>query len=252
MRLNLGKFLVCNLYKKAVIYSITTLFIIGFWPYSASAEIDLYGILRSDYRLQGISLSDGNASALIGIEYSPNANLYAGVALTENHFVVADFPRNNWPESVTEYSVYLGGHKSINDSVNLSANYIHYEYPTDKRLSTYDYDELQLTLSLMDVFGLTVGASDNFDNRNKKSHFIELTAQQGINDDWVGSVGLGYHDTDAVFNKSYRYWNIGIGRSWHNVAIDFSVIGTDDNAEFLFGKEITETELVLSLHYSFL
>jgi hypothetical protein len=65
------------------------------------------------------------------------------------------------------------------------------------------------------------------------------------------SVGLGYNDTDARFTPDYRYWSIGLGSSFRNVSYDLNLIGTDDNAKAIFGKDDAETTLVFSLNVSF-
>lgn len=214
----------------------------------ACAEFGLYAGLRSDYRSQGLSQTNGDASALIGSEFSFADRVYAGAWVTENQLVLNFKERGS---DTTEVAYYLSLQQALTDRVYVSATYTKYSYPHDERVGKYRYDELQLAVDYNEWLTLTLGGADDLFHRDAISRFVELAAQRGIAQDWVLSAGIGYHDLNDLFGAGYRYWSVGVGTRLQDVFIDFSVIGTDNRAEKIFGKNITEAGLVLGLQYSF-
>lgn len=204
----------------------------------AAAQLEIDAVAASDYVVQGISQTGGDASLQAGVSYGHRGTgLYGGVWLAKSQFS---------SRKVREVDYYLGWRMPTGDAGSWTTTLTHYSYPDQPSYWDYDYNELALAWQNGNGFSTTLGINDSFYGWNRKSRFAEAAYEFAATKNVLFSAGLGYHDTEKIFGSGYRYWHLGLARVMTRFTVDLSLIGTDDNAEDIFGDRAAGRRLVLS------
>lgn len=205
---------------------------------AATAQLGISAVAASDYVVQGISQTRGDASLQAGASYGfRGTGLYGGIWLAESRF---------FSTTVHEVDYYLGWRLPIDGGGDWTTTLTHYSYPDQPGYLDYDYNEFSLAWQAGNGFSTTLGINDSFYGWNRESRFAEVAYEFAVSEKLLFSGGLGYHDTEKVFGQDYRYWHLGLARVTDRFTVDLSLIGTDDNAEDIFGNRAGQ-RWVLSL-----
>lgn len=193
---------------------------------AAAAQPGISAVAASDYVVQGISQTQGDASLQAGASYGlRGTGLYGGVWLAESRF---------FSKTIREVDYYLGWRIPIDGGGDWTTTLTHYSYPNQPSYLDYDYNELALAWQAGNGFSTTLGVNDSFYGRNRKSGFAEAAYEFAVSEKLLLSGGLGYHNTEKIFGRDYRYWHLGLAYVTDRFTVDLSLIGTDDNAKDIF------------------
>jgi len=223
----------------------------------AHAQQDTWGgslAVTSDYRVRGISKTWGEAAVQGGLH-----------AQTPSGWIVGAWgstvSRNRGRSSTLEVDAYAGYGRSFSNDWDLKAIVTHYWYPNDPAETSYDYDELSVTLGFRSQLFATVAWSPNskyFSRYQGSWHAeegasvsYELTGLQPIATGLSLTAGVGYNDLTNVVEAGYWYWNAGLSYSVGPVQLDVSRIDSDTTAEDLFGSIVTEAGWSAAISWRF-
>lgn len=221
-------------------YSGAGLLCAALFSQAAAAQIEIHAVAASDYVVQGISQTLGDSSLQAGASYAHHNGLYAGLWVAENKLFGSG-------KATREVDYYIGWRTPTNSGGNLSATLTHYSYPDQPRYLDYRYNELAVAWQTGNGFSATLGVNDSFYRWDRESPFAEIGYEFAASEKLLFSAGLGYHDTEKAFGRDYRYWHIGVARMMGRFTVDLSLIGTDDNAEDIFGDRSAGQRWVLSV-----
>lgn len=207
---------------------------------TAGAQIEIHAVAASNYVVQGISQTRGDPSLQAGLNYGHPSGFYAGLWIAENKLFMPE-------ETVREVDYYLGWRIPTGSGGNWTATLSHYSYPDQPHYFDYQYNELAVTWQTGSGFSATLGINDNFYGWERNSRFAEVAYEFAASEKLLFNTGLGYHDTGDIFGRDYRYWHVGVARVLDHFTIDLSLVGTDDNAEYIFGNDAAGQRWVLSV-----
>lgn len=204
----------------------------------ATAQLEIHAVAASDYVVQGISQTLGDPSLQAGVNYGHHSGFYAGIWVAENKL---------FSQTLREVDYYLGWRMPTGNGGNWTATLSHYSYPDQPGYWDYNYNELAFAWQPGSGFSATLGINDSFYGWNRKSRFAEIAYEFAVNEKLLLSTGLGYHDTEKIFGRDYRYWHFGLARVMGRFTADLSLVGTDDNANYIFGDQAAGRRWVLSV-----
>jgi uncharacterized protein (TIGR02001 family) len=212
--------------------------------------------VTSDYRLQGLSLSDGEPAAQAELHYSgrlgDGAAWYGGlwaskVKLTDE------------TDSSVQLEAFLGARWALGPDWQGKLTIAHYAHPWDSLLKHYDYDELTLEAGFRDTFKLTAAYSPNTDLyagwyglvEDRKSLAFEASAGMPLRGSFAVSAGVGYRDITSFFDKGYWYGSAGLAYDRAGLHASLFRVQTDRTARRLFSGDSASPGWVGTLLWTF-
>jgi hypothetical protein len=115
-------------------------------------------------------------------------------------------------------------------------------YPNALVHRQYDSDELSLSAKFEDRLALTASYSPNairYSNYGWSSRgpmmAYELSLRQPVVSRVAVTLGIGYYDTNALFDASYWAWNLGVSANAGPLEFTLARFGVDATARKLFG-----------------
>jgi uncharacterized protein (TIGR02001 family) len=206
--------------------------------------------IASDYLFRGIDQSGKGETLEVfgGADWTGGPDLYAGVWLSNTG------PKN---DRALEYDIY-GGWKPKVGVVTLDLGAIYYAYTnSDNKVVSSDFNTLEFKAAGSVAAGpATLGAaifySPDFADTDESSWYYEINGSVPVASKVTLSGAVGQFKTDAFFSPdNYTTWNIGATFAiTDHVSIDARYVGTDNNAEDLFG-DLGANKLVGTLKATF-
>ena len=213
----------------------------------AAAEDD-FGVtgnltLTSDYVFRGITQSGGEAALQGGVYLSHRSGLTAGVWASslesggEFGNVEVDY--------LLEYAHLFG------EQWSASVGITHYTYPDMSGGPSIDYPELLLSAYYDEWLSATVGYSDDVFGSGRTGVNYEINTRFSAPKSLEVSAGAGFYDLSEAYEMSYRFYRLGVSRSFGLLTVGLAYHGTDSDAEELFGSELAggRSELYLSADF---
>lgn len=212
--------------------------------------------LTSDYRLYGLSQSDGEPAAQVEVHYQSSANA-----------------RSTWFGGLWASSVKLGGNEPT--SVQLEAflghqwafdadwqgrvSLAHYAHPWNSLLHEYDYDELSAGIAWRDALSFTVTWSPNTDlyaryhgfSENRTALAYEGTGRLPLWRTLALIGGLGYRDLQDLFGRGYWYGSTGLSYDRSRLHLSLLWVDTDHTARRLFVSDAAGPAWVATALWTF-
>lgn len=223
---------------------------------SAQAQDAVSGsvALTSDYRVRGLSQTNGEPAVQGGVHANFDPGWFIGVW-------TSTIDRNRGPSASLEVDGYAGFAWSFAEDWAAKLTFTHYWYPDDPLPARYDYDELSASLAYRGQLVATATWSPNTTHfgyyRNRRqvergatlsyelTGFQPLTALLGL------TAGIGYHDLQELFGAGYWYWNLGLSCTMGPLRFDLSHIDSDGTAQRLFGKSMTNAGWTAAVSWRF-
>ena len=213
-------------------------FVAMFGAGSAYSQLSIQSVANSDYVSQGISQTLGEPTLQAGLSYGHTSGLYAGFWVAENslytHYQTNYRVKDN---TIREIDYYAGWQTPTEKGGTWSATWSRYTFPDDPRYTDYRYDELVLSYETGNGITASLGVNDKFYKIDKHSVFAEASYEFAINRTLLLNAGYGYHDTEKIFDRDYRYWNVGITKLMGRVSFNLNYIDTDNNAVTIFSED---------------
>lgn len=204
----------------------------GSWSTSASVA------LSSEYVWRGISQSDSEPAISGSFDVAHSSGIYAGLWASNVDFGPAS-------EASTEIDYYVGfGDEFGKSGVSYNIGALYYNYPDE---SSLDFIETYGTLSYS---FLTAGAAYTAwadDDAYEGSVYYSLDATHNIGM-FSLATGVGYYDYDD--GSDYTNYHIGASTELAGFGFDLTYTDTNDNAEDIFGKNVADSALILTISKS--
>ena len=212
--------------------------------------------LTSDYRLYGLSQSDGNPAMQAEIHYVGNP----GARFTWFGGLWASTVRlsSRQPTSV-QLEGFLGYQWALDADWQLRLAYGHYAHPWNSLLSRYDYDELSAAVAWRDAVSFAVAWSPNTDlyssdrgyAGNERAVSYELTGHIPVWRTLALVGGVGYRDLQALFDTGYWYASAGLAYDAPRVHLSAIRAVPDNTARHLFYSDAAGPAWIATVLFSF-
>lgn len=213
--------------------------------------------VTSDYRLQGVSLSDGEPAAQAELHYRgrlrDDAAWFGGLWASKVKL-------NGVSDSSVQIQAFLGAQWALGADWLGKITVAHYAHPWDGLLKHYDYDELTVEAGFRDTFKLTAAYSPNTDLysgwyglvEDRKSLALEATAAMPVRGSFAASAGIGYRDVSSFFDED-GYWYGSVGLAYDRASLHASVVRvlTDKTAREIFPGDTANPAWVGTLLWTF-
>ena len=220
--------------------------------HSAQAGVTLTATAVSDYTLNGISQTQGDAALQVSLDWAGDSGLYVGAWTSNVDFGEGDNTSN-------EIDLYIGKYWQLNDTIGLDLGLAYYTYHGASFSDDFDYPEVYANFGFntglgaselilwytndyggLDASHYTVTLTHNFqivEGHNIKLTFDRSTSQDEDKFAWGGS------DIDT-----YDHYRAEYITSWKNLDISLAVEDTDDIDEEFFDAD---SGVVLSVGKTF-
>ena len=211
-----------------------------------AADLTGYVVLTTDYVFRGVSYSDGDPAAQVGIDVSFDSGIFLGAWGS-----TVDLSNPPFSERDREVIYYLGYNHTVSSDWSVGANYVAYRYPAADGLVDYDYDEYMLTLNYRDRAWFEYAHSPDlystgYSTDNYRAH-VEWSMPQRI----TASAGLGYYDVSGLNGDSYSYWELGVMRPFGIVDLDLRYHDTSHWVPIISSPERADSRIVFSVRFQF-
>ena len=214
--------------------------------YSAAAEFTGYVAWTTDYVKRGVSQSDSDPALQLGGDVSFNNGFYLGAWASTTDI-------DNGPSRHRDREViyYLGYVFDVSKSWRILSNTVFYEYPGQIGNIDYNYQEYSIGASYDDRLWLEFAYSPDLYNTGLSSTNIDLYAEWPLSGVWSLGVGAGYYDTSNLTGIAYKYWQLGITRSFRWADVDLRAYDTNDWVPIVSTPDRARSRVVLKIQIPF-
>jgi uncharacterized protein (TIGR02001 family) len=211
-----------------------------------AAEVTGYVVLTTDYVFRGVSYSDSDPAAQLGVDVSFDSGIFLGAWGS-----TIDISNPPFSERDREVIYYIGYNHIVSSNWTIGANYVAYRYPASDGLFDYDYDEYMLTANYRDRAWFEYARSPDlyssgYTTDNYRAH-VEWPMPHLI----TGSAGLGYYDVSGLTGEGYSYWELGIMRPFGVVDLDLRYHDTNQWVPIISSPERADSRIVFSIRFQF-
>lgn len=206
-----------------------------------SAGFNWNAAATSEYLFRGISQTDDHAAIQAGAGYSWSNGLYVGGWVSNVDFGAAD------TETDAEIDTFIGWNGDLG-ATNLDVQLVRYNYAGEPDGVDYAYNELIGKLTFAENYTATLGYTNDYLNTDTDSVYLGMGGSWDVGHDINLTAGIGYTtlDNDLTSEDGYLDYSIGANRDFGPVNIGLGYVGTDNNAEDVFGKDNAEDKVVLT------
>jgi len=214
--------------------------------FSAAAEFAGYIALTTDYVKRGVSQSDSDPALQLGGDVSFVNGLYFGAWASTTDI-------DNGPDRHRdrEINYYVGYVLDIGKSWQISANAVAYEYPGQTGNVDYNYQEYSIGGSYDDRLWLEFAYSPDLYNTGLSSTNIDLYAEWPLKGAFTIGGGAGYYDTSNLTGSAYKYWQLGITKSFKWADVDLRFYDTDEWVPIISTPDRAKSRVVLKIQIPF-
>lgn len=191
----------------------------------------------TDYVYRGLSQTRGKSALQADVHYKPDAAWTVGAW-------ASTVDPNPGSGATVELDLYASRNWVMGQDWDARLSVTHYTYLSDKRASSYDYDEITGSLIYQSRLAATIAWSPEaprYSNgwvvRGETATSYELTGTQPLFRTLSATAGAGYYDLSNLFNIGYWFWNAGLTWSAGGAQVAISYMDTDDTAVRAFGDD---------------
>ncbi len=204
---------------------------------AAHAEITANVTLTTDYVWRGVSQNTDESPALQGgFDYANESGFYVGAWGSNVNF--------GGTESL-ELDIYGGWGTELSNGVGLDFGVIRYSYHGGSDSSDLDFTEFYAGASYAG-FGFTYSVGDELGDQYELSYGYDFESV---------SLAVAYGNYDVSGDSDdYDYYSAGVSGSFggkSDIGWDVSYWGTSSDADVLFGNDIADDRIVLSISKEF-
>lgn len=192
--------------------------------------------LTSEYLFRGISQTDDQPALQAGAGYSFSNGFYVGAWASNVDF---------GDQTDAEIDGFIGWNGDLNDSTNLDVQLVRYDYVGQPSGVDYAYNELIGKATFNEQYTVTLGYTNDYLNSSENSIYGAFGGSWDVGWDMSLNAGVGYTSNSGGIDD-YMDYSIGLSRDFGPVNASLSYVGTDGNAEDLFGEDNAEDKFVLA------
>jgi uncharacterized protein (TIGR02001 family) len=209
-------------------------------------------VLTSDYRLHGVSQTDGSPALQADVHYDTPGGWFGGLWATNYTLYGAD-------DQTIELSAFLGHRWRVSEDWSAKLMLSHYAHPWDSRARHYDYDEITAATAWRDLLFFSVSWSPNNSlawgaqglRLNRTALAYDATGRVPLRGPISGIVGVGYYDLTDFVHRSYWYGSAGLVYDLPTVHVEVSRIQTSGVARKLFYGGVADSRWTATLMWTF-
>jgi uncharacterized protein (TIGR02001 family) len=207
--------------------------------------------LTSDYRLRGVTQSDGVAALQADVHYDSPSGWMAGLWASS----VRLYGQSN---ETVELNAFLGRQWRLNSDWSAKLVVSHYAHPWDSFAANYDYDDVMLGTAWRDRVFLTATWSPNTSIVSRygvawerSALNYDVTARAPITGRLSGFAGAGYYDLSELVATGYWYGSAGMVYDLPRLHLEVSRVQTSAAAKHLFYGGIADNRWTATLMWTF-
>jgi uncharacterized protein (TIGR02001 family) len=225
-----------------------SLAILALMPFAAQAQEDedspfsWSAAATSEYLFRGISQTDDHPALQGSVGYSFSNGLYVGAWASNVDFGAAD------TETDAEIDTYVGWNGDLSDSANLDVQLVRYNYVGEPDGVDYAYNELITKVTFVETYSVTLGYTNDYLNTSSDSFYGAVGGSWDVGGGYNLTAGLGYTTIQGP-TDGYADYSVGVNKDFGPVNIAVGYVGTDSEAEDLFGKDNTEDRAVVTFTF---
>jgi len=207
--------------------------------------------LTSDYRLRGVSQSDGSPAVQADAHYNSPGGWLAGL----------------WASSVKLYSqetttaeinAFVGGGWALNRDWSAKVLVSHYAYAGNRQASRYDYDDLTAGAAWRDrlFFSATWAPNSSLVSSrgirwNRSALTYDVTARVPVTARLSGVAGVGYYDLSELVGIGYWYGSAGLVYDLPRLHFDVSRVQNSAAARDSFYGAVADNRWTATVIWTF-
>ena len=217
-------------------------------PISAVAETDFNAYLAAttDYVFRGVSYSDGDPAAQLGLELSHSSGFFVGTWAS-----TVDIGSLTGSGRDLEVRYYGGYTHELSSRWAVTATAIAYTFPGADGQLNYDFEEYGVSLNYDDRAWLEYAFAPDLFNAGSQTHNIELYYEWPLPLGMAAGAGAGWYNLSDAVNDDYVYWQAGLARQFGRLGLDLRYHDTSGWVPFFSDDERARQRLVLSASWSF-
>lgn len=206
-----------------------------------SSGLNWNAAATSEYFFRGISQTDDHPALQGGVGYSWTNGLYVGAWASNVDFGHSD-------PTDAEIDTFVGWNGDVSDKVNLDVQLVRYNYAGEPDGVNYAYNELVGKATIAENYTVTLGYTNDYLNTDTDSTYLGLGGSWGIGKDvnLTASVGYTTLDNDIATEDGYFDYSVGVNRDFGPVNVGLGYVGTNGDADNVFGKDNAEDKVVLT------
>lgn len=211
-----------------------------------AADVSAYAALTTDYVFRGVTYSDGDPAAQLGVDVSFTSGIYAGVWGSTIDIDSPPFSKRD-----REVTYYLGYSHDLTRDWTIAVNAVAYTYPGASGTVDYDYEEYGVSFNYRDRVWYEYAYSPDVYNSSSETHNYRLHVEWQLPAALVGSAGVGYYDVSRLSDDSYAYWEAGVTRSFGRVDVDLRYHDTSRWVRIISDPDRSDPRVALTARLQF-
>ena len=209
-----------------------------------ASELSGVATLTSEYIYRGLTMSDGNPAAQLGIDYEHDTGLFAGAWASTVDLRSALGKRD------LELVYYAGYHYQSQAQLTATVTLLRYTYPSQTGAHGYNYNEVLVSLGFLEHYSIELGYTNSLYGLNRVARHWELRSEWPVASAWVIGAGLGANDMSDAGVSRYLYWDIGASARFSRLTVDLRWF--DNELPDGFAARVSaNSQLVLSVSAAF-
>jgi uncharacterized protein (TIGR02001 family) len=173
-----------------------------------------YVSVANDYRLRGLSQTDGGAALQLGIDYQHASGFFVGGrASNVNYGAERESER---PRKIE--ADYYAGYDYRRGAWSWTATLTRYDYPN--HTADYDYDEVSGTVGFKERLFYGAAWTTNLNSRGNSALHQELGVTWPLARHLELSGTLGRLESDYLEGGAYMHWDVGISKVLGRLSLD--------------------------------
>jgi uncharacterized protein (TIGR02001 family) len=188
----------------------------------------------SNYVYRGISQTYNGAALQLGGSYQSSLGWFAG-AWGSN---VDPYPGGRRFEEIDFYGGLI---RPVGADFTVKGTYTHYAYVQDPRSAHYDYDEIAVSVSYLDLVAASVSYQPNYTSysdfgfaERRAAAAYELTGHWPLRFGFAATAGAGYYDLHHLFGVGYWAGDVGLAYVYRRLALSAGRFFADAAAATLY------------------
>lgn len=210
-------------------------------PVGHAGEFSVYGTLTTEYIYRGLSISDQNPAAQLGIDYEHDSNVFVGAWFSTIDLSTASGRRD------LESNYYAGLHHEFSESWAATFTLLRYAYPGAGGQHSYDHNEALLEISFNSKYALEYAYTKDVYGLGETASHVQFGGNWPLGRGWVLAANIGRNDLSNVGIPAYLHADVGVSAQVSHFAFDFRLYANESLDYPQFDSVSAGTRFVFSV-----